>query len=238
MSQLSFRTFKNGVWNGSYARGGKDHALNLHLEFHSDGRTNKITGAGTCDELGYITVHGEYTDSTPYSVTIQLNSVKYSTVMELSGFREKQTNGMFGTWLVKTQGNKALENFNGSGSFHLKPAESQLNGDNMYTSYQTEKRIRQLIEMGFERKIVEQAVNKFSTYEQALDWLFKQNEALYSENLTEENSSKNLTQNQGEKVSENEQTIMNMGFTLEQAKHALEIANGDVEQATNLLLDE
>jgi hypothetical protein len=38
----SHRIFKAGVWLGTYARGGKDHPLNLQLEFYPGGKENKF----------------------------------------------------------------------------------------------------------------------------------------------------------------------------------------------------
>ena len=63
-NQNSYSIFKGGVWTGTYTRQFKDHALNLQLEFRS-GKENKIDGAGTCDELGFVSVNGTYQDSTP-----------------------------------------------------------------------------------------------------------------------------------------------------------------------------
>jgi hypothetical protein len=58
------RIFKAGPWTGTYTRNSQDHNLTLQLEFYT-GKSNRITGAGTCNELGYVQVEGTYTDSNP-----------------------------------------------------------------------------------------------------------------------------------------------------------------------------
>jgi uncharacterized UBP type Zn finger protein len=100
---------------------------------------------------------------------------------------------------------------------------------------QIAKRIQSLMEMGFTREHVEEAVRKFATDEQALEWLFKQNEALYSDEPKSTNV--NLQSNDNNDNNENVQTIMQMGFSREQAQNALEMTNNDVEQAISVLLD-
>ncbi len=99
------------------------------------------------------------------------------------------------------------------------------------TSIQNNKRIQSYEEMGFTREQAERAVKKYASDEQALEWLFS------SASSEEHNSPQTPPKQINVNASENEQTIMSMGFSQEQAKNALEMANGNVETAISILLD-
>ena len=87
--------------------------------------------------------------------------------------------------------------------------------------------------MGFTREQAERAVNKYASDEQAMEWLFSS-----AANDDEPTSSPQSPPKQNNaNASENEQTIMSMGFSQEQAKNALEMANGNVETAISILLN-
>ncbi|KAL9650697.1 hypothetical protein ABK040_001753 [Willaertia magna] len=222
--------FKSGSWIGSYNINEKQSHLTLVLNFNN----GKIQGNGTCDTLGYVGVTGRFTNSSPYETELLIESFKFSTTLEFKGYRESQFKGVFGTWKAKKDGNTTI-NLTG-GNFSIKP---DANNDGKQTDdwskdYAKLKKKKALTEMGFEESLVEKAIEKCLTQEEALEWLMNHVED-NNNNETQTTRSTNNNNDDSKLKEEDIQQLMDLGVDRDQVIEALKCCNYNVELAANML---
>jgi len=195
----------SGKWDGFYMHAGSRNALLLELRFADDGSIS-----GNCHDVNSIfTVAGTYNASPPYQATLALALLDGTNVMELSGFRESESGGIFGIW----KGPK------GSGDFRIKPTTDKENERKLQE--ERNKKVEQLVSMGFPKEWVEDALLKTEgDMNAAADRLAHRVAEVGGADGADDMLVTKLT---------------DMGFSREVAEMALEACNNNVEQAVEFL---
>jgi len=114
MSATKTKQFTSGKWTGYYILNGERKEMALELQFDHAGT---LSGTGQ-DAVSFFRVAGTYKPTPPYNATLTRTDFQGNGKMGMTGFRESDTGGIFGTW------NGTL----GSGDFRIIPATSDTSG--------------------------------------------------------------------------------------------------------------
>jgi len=209
-------SFRDGVWNGWYTIAGKEKrnmAINLTFKYGS------FRGSGVDDVGGYVDVTGTFNDKPPYNAEFQLK-FHSGEVVEFSGWREKEKNGIFGSF-------KGLL---GGGSFAIYPSNNpgKLDMDQM-ASKANDTMIKTLKDMGFPAGLCSEAPLHSHDLESAVDWITRQ----LSAPAPASQAAAPAPAGSDEAIA----TLALMGFSNEKAKLALAATNNDVERAVEWLFE-
>eukprot|EP01105_Mastigella_eilhardi_P006907 TRINITY_DN1840_c0_g2_i1.p1 TRINITY_DN1840_c0_g2~~TRINITY_DN1840_c0_g2_i1.p1 ORF type:complete len:225 (-),score=81.30 TRINITY_DN1840_c0_g2_i1:66-710(-) len=209
MSAAAFK-FRNGAWEGTFTLGGKKKELIMDLKFSGDG----FNGKGQELAMGDFTVTGTVSDQPPFACDAEL---KFATGDDLkfSGWREKDTAGMFGSWTGSL----------GQGNFAIHPVTdiAKANGLLSQLGSSHEQNLNELVAMGYPKEQCMQALQESDTLQDAVDWLTTQ--AAAPKEFEE------VTPTPG-KV----QQLVEMGFDKGSAETALKLNDDNLDMAMELLL--
>jgi len=245
------KRFISGDWVGYYTLNGKRKDVTLQLRFLSGG---KVEGNGS-DDFGFFEITGEYNPSPPY--TAKLIRKDYSDqerVIEYSGFRESETDGLFGQW--KGQGN---------GDFHFKPTKGDDAAVKRLQESARKSKLEQLLNMGFPKYLCELALQQqppnATDLTAAIDFITRQISAGAADDFGGgdvegggggggstsnlggggggggggDSSDFTFISVAGEASQEAIQQLTEMGFSVDQAKLALSANDNNVQQALEWL---
>jgi Holliday junction resolvasome RuvABC DNA-binding subunit len=171
------------------------------------------------DLLGNFSVGGTWSEKAPYPCELSFDFSNGS--MTLTGWRESDKGGIFGTWKSAAEG---------SGSFAFSPSKEGSEAKSKMEEASNKLRKETLTNMGFPDWLITQSLQETSGLEPAINWITRQLEGP---------SSTNNSTNNGEDV-DNSDSIMQlvaMGFDPVQSKEALDKHRGNVERAANWLFD-
>jgi len=197
---------------------GKKQASIVMLRFTNGYGTNTIDGNGNEDIYGAFNITGTFNDKAPYAVEF---TFKFSTGtrMEFSGWRESDKGGVFGTWKGDL----------GSGTFAYSPSKEASEAAKKLEQGAKSKMKENLLSMGFEDWIIDEALNECKSLEDAINWITRQSSS---------SSSSSQTNSSTVQVDESSLTqLVSMGFDSDMAREALSKNGNDVEQAANWLAE-
>eukprot|EP00727_Mastigamoeba_balamuthi_P004265 m51a1_g13836 hypothetical protein (244) ;mRNA; f:510976-511998 len=236
--------YKNGPWDGFITIAGKKTDVFLDLEFEHSGT---FSGTGVSDALGSFNITGQTQTVPPFGVSAQIGDRAFT------GFRESATSGFFGEWKLKSdewqagpEGEgppKAAEGFlshtpaspKSAGSFSFKPSTERAEEVRARLS---SVGVKQLQAMGYDEPECEAALREAGgSVSRAAEILASRP----AERTEEDDVALAIAQSQqspdeGGASQEKITTIMEVGFSEEQARQALEICDGNVEAACEFLL--
>jgi len=190
----------------------------INVDFRNQyGGLGSIEGSGIDEILGSFAISGTYNEKAPYPCDFVFNFGGNSAKMDFNGWRETEKGGVFGTF----------KGPQGSGSFAFSPAKegsevAKKAKENAVIAVKT-----QLLSMGFEEWVVEQAVQQTTGLEPALSW------------ITQQLGGSSKTGQSGDTGDVDETALsqlLSMGFDQDLAKQALK-ATKTVEEATNWIFD-
>lgn len=225
-TQLHFmatKRFQSGKWDGSYMHQGKRNELVLELQFSHDGAVN---GTGQ-DSTGFFSITGVYKPTPPYGATLTRTDMQSGNTMEMSGFRESASGGIFGTW------NGTL----GSGDFRIKPSADIAAMEKKLKEEAEKKKVEQLKAMGFPEEWAKDALKETKgDLDAAVEHLTLQLSAGddFGSTPTASGGGGGGDVADASLVSQ----LTDMGFSADQAKMALQACDNDVGRAVEFLFNQ
>lgn len=220
---MATKRFQSGKWDGSYMHQGKRNELVLELQFSHDGAVN---GTGQ-DSTGFFSITGVYKPTPPYGATLTRTDMQSGNTMEMSGFRESASGGIFGTW------NGTL----GSGDFRIKPSADIAAMEKKLKEEAEKKKVEQLKAMGFPEEWAKDALKETKgDLDAAVEHLTLQLSAGddFGSTPTASGGGGGGDVADASLVSQ----LTDMGFSADQAKMALQACDNDVGRAVEFLFNQ
>jgi hypothetical protein len=212
--------FKGGIWNGFYSQGGKKKDLYFQISFSFGSYQDEgtISGAGRDEVLGEFKISGKCSRKAPYPATFSFHFFALSENFEFEGWRETEKGGFFGNYTSSHH----------SGTFAFHPCKDIPPGLELTLKSGANKQVRnQLLAMGFDEWLVDQALKEETDLEPALNWIMRH---------STEGGKKKKTDVSDEALQGNVEQIIALGFSEDLARDALLNTGNNLQAAIDFLL--
>jgi len=211
--------FRSGIWSGFYMVNGKKKEINFQLNFSwNNNNEGKMSGNGIDDVLGTFNIDGTCSKKAPYPTQFSFN-FRSIEKLTFTGWREGEKGGFFGTYKGST--------LSGSFAFYplknVSPEVAEKFKENTNTANK-----QQLLLMGFEEWIIDEALKETSELEAAINWI--------TQHMEESGKGGGGSSSPSSDIEEKVQQIIALGFTEDLARDALENNGNDVQAAIDFLL--